>query len=131
VRERHGLVKLVATLGALVLGERMRSELVRAVALCCERRSDEAAATAVGDRLEVAVVLLATRRALAGLPLHGVLSLAELDGLEARVRALSHGSPPENKSEPWALALVLLGSVVALGHEIHHGVETLLSLLLA
>ncbi len=127
VRERHALLKLVAAIGAILLRKSTRRALLGDFALGCERRSDEAAAASVGDRLEVATTLLVGRRAAVDALPHGVMALEGIDGLEARVRMLTDA--PKNR------AVVLVGSAAVVlgvlglitGHRLHHGVETLLS----
>lgn len=130
-RERHALTKVIAAMGAIVLRPSTRRVLLGEVALACERRSDEAAALEIGDRLEVASTLLATRRALRDYPQHGVLALHGSDSFEARIRVLSDGelrnAPPAVHG---ALALLIAGVCLAIGSQLHHGVETLLSFFL-
>lgn len=129
-RERHALVKLAATFGALCLRPATRRVLPQELALACERRSDEAAAEAVGDRFEVAATLLATRRALSQRPPLGVLALNGAAGFEARIRGLidraegvRHGS-----GRLIAAGSLVAGSALMAGNELHHGIETVLSL---
>lgn len=134
VRERHALVKLVAAIGSLVFRPSTRRMLLGQVALACERRCDERAAAVIGDRLDVAATLLATRRALGDrqrgpLPL-GLLALhGSAAGFEARIRGLAEpvGSIPSSAAHLTALVGALAPALLILGHEIHHEVETLLS----
>lgn len=130
-RERHALAKLVAMVGALVFRPSTRRALLGQVALACERRSDEHAAQAVGDRLEVAAALLTARRALGRhLPL-GVLAFDDAaSSFETRIRGLA--APPPVARGSWARFGIAVCGVAGLavwsGHALHHEVETLLSL---
>jgi len=127
-REHHALTKLLAALGSIFLRRSSRRALLHEVALACERRADEAAAAKIGDRLEVATALLTTRRALLEHPPHGVLALHGTKGFEARIRVLSDGA--ETMSPLLVRVGLTMGTAVlalAIGYELHHGLETLLS----
>ncbi len=131
-RERHAFVKLVGVLGALVFRRSTRRALLGHLALACERRSDEAAAAATGDRLDVAAALLATRRAIRHRAPLGTVALHGAEGFEARIRRLTDGvdAPPipAAKVASWVVGVAAFGLMV--GHELHHGVETVTSLFL-
>jgi hypothetical protein len=132
VKERHAVIKLLASVGAMMFRPSTRLALLGDVTLACERRCDEHAAAAIGDRLDVAATLLAARRALFDrLPL-GVFALqGTAAGLELRVRGLTDRSGVVPASVGRVVGLAAGFAVVALitGHELHHEVETLLSYL--
>ncbi len=127
-RERHALVKLVAATGALLHTAHVSRFLMSELSLACERRSDEAAAATVHDRVSVAAALLHTQRALAS---SSVALLSWQGKLELRVRSLlTDGAQPEVRfSGVWLMA-ASLACAVALGHALHHSVESTLILLL-
>lgn len=132
VTERHGAVKLLAALGALIFRPSTRRTLLGDVTLACERRCDEHAAGAIGDRLDVAATLLATRQALGDrLPLSVLALQGSAAGLEIRVRGLTDatGSIPSSAAHLVAAATALVGAAPIMGHELHHHIETLVSFL--
>lgn len=132
-RERHALLKLVASIGAVWLPRSTRRALLADVALACERRSDEAAADALGDRLEVAAALLATQRALRHRAPLGVLSFQGSDGFEARIRGLTERARNvELRLGRIGVAIAAAAALaVVAGNQLHHGMETVLSLFLS
>lgn len=132
VRERHAMVKLIAAVGALTFRSSSRHALLGWVALACERRCDEEAAEAIGDRLDVAATLLATRRALGDrLPL-GVLGLeGSKASFETRIRGLTgpFASIPPSAGRLAIVVPALASAALLVGHELHHEIETILSFL--
>jgi Zn-dependent protease with chaperone function len=135
-RERHALVKLLAAVGALVLRPSTRRALLDELSLACERRSDEAAAAAVGDRLEVASTLLVVHRALPhGASAHrspplGTVAFTGSSGFEARIRELVRADSPALGNRTSQIVVLAGAASIAVGCALHHGVETLLSLVL-
>jgi len=127
-RQHHALLKLAAALGALLHTAHVSRSLMSELALACERRSDEAAAATVADRVTVAAALLHTQRALAS---SSVALLSWQGKLELRVRSLlNHRVRPEARfPHLWVMA-ASLACALALGHALHHSVESTLILLL-
>lgn len=124
--ERHGLVRLVAMCGAMLHAPATRRQLLELLALACERRADESAATEIGDRLPVASAIVRAHRA-APLPTL-VLALSGSGELEKRVRALL--APAERRrptQHRWLVAFVVAGGAACF--EVHHAVEVAMSLL--
>lgn len=127
-RERHALIKLTTAVGALLHAPHLSKLLMSELSLACERRSDEAAAATVADRVSVASALLHTQRALAS---SSVALLPWQGKLELRVRSLLNDDalPQAGWSGMWATT-VSLACAFALGLALHHGVESTLVLLL-
>ncbi len=130
VRERHALFKLIAAVGGVAYRPPTRRALVAEVALACERRSDEAAAHAIDDRLEVASTLLVGRRALRDTQLHAVLALAGSNLRERVLMLTDRDGAPASSWPALTAALAVIGVGLVLGYALHHTMETALSVLL-
>jgi len=125
-RERHSLVKLLAMCGSTLHGPRTRRALLELLALACERRADESAATEIGDRLPVASAIIRAHRVAPLPPL--VLALSGHGALEKRVRALlAPPTQPPRTTRRWVLTLAAAATIACF--EVHHAVEVALSLL--
>ena len=111
------------------VARRLRDDLE----LSCEQACDERAAHRVGNRLEVARVILDVARLRLGRPAPGPALLAvDAAPVEARVRALLR-EEPRFRLDRRVLGIVIGGLVLSaalLADPLHHTVETLLHVLI-
>ncbi|MFP6686233.1 MAG: M56 family metallopeptidase [Polyangiaceae bacterium] len=140
-RERHSLLKWLATVAAMFHLPGVRAELVSMLDLACERRADEFAATTISDRLRVASALVHAHR----LVREGITDRSERPGgatavmafargsrrrLDQRVRALLEDAPQVQRRSrsTWVMGAALAAAIVA-HHELHHAAEHVLTFL--
>lgn len=130
VRRREPLVRAVAAVASLGVGERARGEMLDALTRAGERTCDEAAARAVGDRVRVAETLLAVERVVGGRTEHAAPAFAG-KALDERVHALLEPDAPDEEPAgrgAWlASALCILGMLL-LAVPLHHALEHALEL---
>ncbi len=130
-RERHALLKLLATVSGTFHLPRVQRELGSLLDLACERRADECAAIHVDDRVRVASALVRAHRLVAAQP---STTLAFADGslsrVDLRVRALLM-EPATSRRHWWPLGAAVASLALATigNHELHHAAEHLLALL--
>lgn len=132
-RRRDALRRLLACVGALAHWPSLRRALQAELALASEQTCDEAAARQIGDRLEVAETILAVERLLscARAPEHVALASFAGSAVEARVRSLLAGAPPEPaRGSLWWLAPAAIATAVVLVDPLHHATEHVLGLVL-
>lgn len=127
---RDGVVHFVARLFTLSLLPRSRRRLLSALELAGERSCDEAAAAAVGDRLQVAEALLAMELRLARTPTPLLFSVGlGPSSIPERVEALLLPPATRDPSWAWALSLLALAAICLYDFQgVHHRLESLLSL---
>jgi Zn-dependent protease with chaperone function len=131
-RRRDALRRLVAGVASWAHWPRLRRALRAALALASEQACDEAAARSLVDRLAVAEAILAAERLLAGVRSPEHLALASFAGsaVEARVRSLLDGAPPEPMRGLFWLAPAALAAAIVLTPLLHHATEHVLGRLL-
>jgi hypothetical protein len=131
-RRRDSLRRVLAHVLSRVQWPSVRRELLAELSLASEQACDEAAARAVGDRLQVAETLVAVERIVSRAPAFEHPAWASFGGgeLAARVHQLvdAPGAEPERVSAwLWFAAAV---SVCALSEPLHHATEHALGWLL-
>jgi Zn-dependent protease with chaperone function len=130
VLRRDGLINFLARLLTLSLLPRSRRRLLSALELAGERSCDEAAAAAVGDRLQVAEALLAMEQRLSGAPPPEPFAVGlGPSSVPERIEALLR--PPSTRDPSWAWALVFLAAAAICIYDfqgVHHRLESILSL---
>ena len=127
-RERHALLKWLATAAAMFHLPAVRRDLQSWLDLACERRADEQAAVEV-DRVRVASALVRTHR-LVGTQTALAFANGNRRHLDQRVRALLEDGTPDGQ-RTWLgwLGVVVVSTAALAHHELHHGVEHLLELI--
>ncbi len=128
---RDTLLRLVVRAATALLWGPARTRLLRALALAAEQSCDEAAGRAVGDRLQVAAVILKAERLLQAPPAALASAAAAFGGdVPARVEALlAPPRPPGTLARPAALAVLATIALVAASSSLHHLAESLLGAL--
>jgi Zn-dependent protease with chaperone function len=131
VARRDALLLAVARAFAVLHVPWFARRVLDELELACELACDEEAARSVGDRLVVASAIVSVNRAMAGTSAVPALGFANFGArsLDVRVRALVEIRSYERAPSVWPL-----GAITALAlcstNLLHHGTETLLSVLL-
>jgi beta-lactamase regulating signal transducer with metallopeptidase domain len=130
-RRRDILWRLVARVATVFIWSKPRAQLLRALDLAAERSCDEAAATQIGSRLQVAETILKVERLL-HVPTQLVPAVAFFGGesVPARVEALLRPPMRGGNMLPWVSSFtLLLLLIVTVNHPIHHFAESFIELL--
>jgi Zn-dependent protease with chaperone function len=128
---RDTLLRLLAYGATVSMWRPARARLLRALTLSAEQSCDEAAGRAIGDRLQVAEVILEVERLLEPPPvaLSGVAASFGGD-VSARVEALLEPPlPPGTLARPLTLLLLAVLGLIAASEPLHHLTESLLGAL--
>ena len=128
-RRRDTLMRLVSEFATVFMVSSKRAELLRALDLAAEQSSDEAAASAIGDRLTMAEVILKVERLLQASPWELRTFAASFGGSGVTERVSALLEPRRSTSSARLSLALLLGVVLALiaaGDPFHHALETLL-----
>jgi Zn-dependent protease with chaperone function len=127
--QRHDtLLRLAARASTVFLLPRARRSLLHALDVAAEQSADEAGATALGDRLAMAEVILKVERLLHVPSLELGALVASFGGASVPLRVAALLEAPL-ETRPRLPTLVAIAAAVALfagSHELHHATETLL-----
>ncbi len=130
-RRRDTLAGLGARICSSFMLPTRRARLLERLDLAAEQSADEIAASAIGDRLAMAAVILKIERLLQATGEgRGLAASFGGSGVAERVAALLE--PPREGRRLYVAPVLLLGAVIALFFEhgsFHHSVETLLGLI--
>lgn len=129
-RHRHGLKKLLVDIFASCQIPRVRRFLRRELDLAYEQIADRRAAAEVGGSVPVAETILRVERLVEENPDAGRRTAFDTSSVERRVVGLldEPWGPPRIPALGTTLGVAIWGLFVA-HHEVHHWLETLLSLL--
>jgi Zn-dependent protease with chaperone function len=128
VRRRDPLLRMIAAAGSLPLWPRLRRDILAELRLASEQACDERAATAVGDRLQVAEALLAVERLASQPAVFELASCSAFGGssVPARVRSLLADEPRATPARiGWWMVSVALCAMLA-AEPLHHLAEHVL-----
>jgi Zn-dependent protease with chaperone function len=125
---RDTLVRLIARVSTLFMLPRARRSLLQALDLAAEQSSDEASASALGDRLAMAETILKVERLLHTAPVRVSAFAVSFGGtsVPARVAALLDEPLDKRPRSPAVVATLAGIALLVAGPELHHATETLL-----
>lgn len=131
-RRRDALRRIVTDGTTALLWGAAKTDLRAALRVSAEQCCDEAAGSAVGDRLQVAEVILKVERLLQGSPRVAVGLAVSFDGdVPARVESLLDAPRPSGTlALPWLVVGLAVSALAVANDPLHHLTESLLGALL-